>query len=41
MKPEDRRSLTRWWHSAEDYHQQCLSDAENPGGYCGIGVIPV
>ncbi len=22
---------------AEDYHQQYLSDAKNPGGYCGIG----
>jgi peptide-methionine (S)-S-oxide reductase len=22
---------------AEDYHQQYLSDAKNPGGYCGLG----
>ncbi|MGH4014838.1 MAG: peptide-methionine (S)-S-oxide reductase, partial [Pseudonocardiaceae bacterium] len=22
---------------AEDYHQQYLSDAKNPYGYCGIG----
>jgi peptide-methionine (S)-S-oxide reductase len=24
------------WY-AEDYHQQYLSDAKNPNGYCGIG----
>ncbi len=23
--------------SAEDYHQQYLSEAKNPYGYCGIG----
>jgi peptide-methionine (S)-S-oxide reductase len=22
---------------AEDYHQQYLSPAKNPGGYCGLG----
>jgi peptide-methionine (S)-S-oxide reductase len=22
---------------AEDYHQQYLSDAKNPYGYCGLG----
>ena len=22
---------------AEDYHQQYLSDAKNPNGYCGLG----
>ncbi|GAB1689515.1 peptide-methionine (S)-S-oxide reductase MsrA [Krasilnikovia sp. M28-CT-15] len=25
------------YYYAEDYHQQYLSDAKNPGGYCGIG----
>ena len=25
------------FYYAEDYHQQYLSDAKNPGGYCGIG----
>ncbi|MCW2903908.1 MAG: peptide methionine sulfoxide reductase [Streptosporangiaceae bacterium] len=25
------------FYFAEDYHQQYLSDAKNPGGYCGIG----
>ncbi|HCT81024.1 MAG TPA: peptide-methionine (S)-S-oxide reductase [Micromonosporaceae bacterium] len=25
------------YHYAEDYHQQYLSDAKNPGGYCNIG----
>ncbi|HEU4543266.1 MAG TPA: peptide-methionine (S)-S-oxide reductase MsrA [Jiangellaceae bacterium] len=28
--------LTDLWY-AEDYHQQYLSDAKNPNGYCGIG----
>jgi peptide-methionine (S)-S-oxide reductase len=28
--------LTTLWY-AEDYHQQYLSDAKNPDGYCGIG----
>jgi peptide-methionine (S)-S-oxide reductase len=27
----------RHFHYAEDYHQQYLSDAKNPNGYCGIG----
>ncbi|MGW5876349.1 peptide-methionine (S)-S-oxide reductase MsrA [Nocardiopsis terrae] len=27
----------RAFYFAEDYHQQYLSDAKNPGGYCGIG----
>ncbi|GHC70525.1 peptide methionine sulfoxide reductase MsrA [Nocardiopsis terrae] len=27
----------RVFYFAEDYHQQYLSDAKNPGGYCGIG----
>lgn len=27
----------REFHYAEDYHQQYLSDAKNPSGYCGIG----
>ncbi|AOS60915.1 peptide-methionine (S)-S-oxide reductase MsrA [Actinoalloteichus hymeniacidonis] len=25
------------FYYAEEYHQQYLSDAKNPGGYCGIG----
>ncbi len=25
------------YYYAEDYHQQYLSDAKNPGGYCNIG----
>jgi peptide-methionine (S)-S-oxide reductase len=25
------------FYFAEDYHQQYLSDAKNPGGYCGVG----
>ncbi|MGH3922241.1 MAG: peptide-methionine (S)-S-oxide reductase MsrA, partial [Pseudonocardiaceae bacterium] len=25
------------FYYAEDYHQQYLSDAKNPDGYCGIG----
>jgi peptide-methionine (S)-S-oxide reductase len=25
------------FYFAEDYHQQYLSDAKNPNGYCGIG----
>lgn len=25
------------YYYAEDYHQQYLSDAKNPNGYCGIG----
>lgn len=25
------------FYYAEDYHQQYLSDAKNPGGYCGLG----
>jgi peptide-methionine (S)-S-oxide reductase len=25
------------FYYAEDYHQQYLSDAKNPGGYCNIG----
>jgi peptide-methionine (S)-S-oxide reductase len=25
------------FYYAEDYHQQYLSDAKNPGGYCGVG----
>ncbi|MGH3857340.1 MAG: peptide-methionine (S)-S-oxide reductase, partial [Pseudonocardiaceae bacterium] len=25
------------FYYAEDYHQQYLSDAKNPNGYCGIG----
>jgi peptide-methionine (S)-S-oxide reductase len=25
------------FYPAEDYHQQYLSDAKNPGGYCGTG----
>jgi peptide-methionine (S)-S-oxide reductase len=25
------------FHYAEDYHQQYLSDAKNPYGYCGLG----
>ena len=28
--------LTAFYY-AEDYHQQYLSDAKNPNGYCGIG----
>jgi peptide-methionine (S)-S-oxide reductase len=28
--------LADLWY-AEDYHQQYLSDAKNPNGYCGIG----
>ena len=28
--------LREFWY-AEDYHQQYLSDAKNPNGYCGIG----
>ncbi|MEU9500496.1 peptide-methionine (S)-S-oxide reductase MsrA [Streptomyces sp. NPDC048196] len=28
---------TRPFYPAEAYHQQYLSDAKNPGGYCGIG----
>jgi peptide-methionine (S)-S-oxide reductase len=28
--------LTTFYY-AEDYHQQYLSDAKNPGGYCNIG----
>ncbi|MGH3988771.1 MAG: peptide-methionine (S)-S-oxide reductase, partial [Pseudonocardiaceae bacterium] len=28
--------LTQFYY-AEDYHQQYLSDAKNPNGYCGIG----
>jgi peptide-methionine (S)-S-oxide reductase len=35
----------RDFYYAEDYHQQYLSDAKNPNGYCGIGgtgvVCPV
>jgi peptide-methionine (S)-S-oxide reductase len=27
----------REFYFAEHYHQQYLSDAKNPGGYCGIG----
>ncbi len=27
----------RDFYYAEDYHQQYLSDAKNPNGYCGIG----
>ena len=27
----------RAFYFAEDYHQQYLSDAKNPNGYCGIG----
>ncbi len=27
----------REFYYAEDYHQQYLSDAKNPNGYCGIG----
>ena len=27
----------REFYYAEDYHQQYLSDAKNPDGYCGIG----
>jgi peptide-methionine (S)-S-oxide reductase len=27
----------RGFYFAEHYHQQYLSDAKNPGGYCGIG----
>ncbi|MEC3894710.1 peptide-methionine (S)-S-oxide reductase MsrA [Nocardiopsis alba] len=27
----------RDFYFAEDYHQQYLSDAKNPNGYCGIG----
>ncbi|MGH3855734.1 MAG: peptide-methionine (S)-S-oxide reductase MsrA [Pseudonocardiaceae bacterium] len=27
----------REFYYAEDYHQQYLSDAKNPSGYCGIG----
>jgi peptide-methionine (S)-S-oxide reductase len=27
----------RDFYYAEDYHQQYLSDAKNPSGYCGIG----
>jgi len=27
----------REFHYAEDYHQQYLSDAKNPNGYCGLG----
>jgi len=30
------KPLTKYYY-AEDYHQQYLSDAKNPGGYCGIG----
>jgi peptide-methionine (S)-S-oxide reductase len=25
------------FYFAEDYHQQYLSDAKNPNGYCGLG----
>jgi peptide-methionine (S)-S-oxide reductase len=25
------------FYYAEDYHQQYLSDAKNPNGYCGLG----
>jgi peptide-methionine (S)-S-oxide reductase len=25
------------YYFAEDYHQQYLSDAKNPNGYCGVG----
>ncbi|SDN27677.1 peptide-methionine (S)-S-oxide reductase MsrA [Allokutzneria albata] len=27
----------REFHYAEDYHQQYLSEAKNPNGYCGLG----
>ena len=27
----------RHFYYAEDYHQQYLSDAKNPNGYCGLG----
>jgi peptide-methionine (S)-S-oxide reductase len=27
----------REFYYAEDYHQQYLSDAKNPNGYCGLG----
>jgi peptide-methionine (S)-S-oxide reductase len=27
----------RDFYYAEDYHQQYLSDAKNPNGYCGLG----
>ncbi|MET7650732.1 peptide-methionine (S)-S-oxide reductase MsrA [Streptomyces sp. NPDC005486] len=27
----------RPFYAAEGYHQQYLSDAKNPGGYCGLG----
>ena len=32
-----RSSPAGEFYFAEDYHQQYLSDAKNPGGYCGIG----
>ena len=37
LEPEEMvEGLPASWGYAEDYHQQYLSDAKNPHGYCGI-----